>query len=160
MNRNETNINDQKAVIVPSTSGKIPTTSVLVQSEDKLMAKTSKEPTCVEKYVTEAQEPHKRKQKRVMKLKRHVSTAMNLSDDLFFHPKKLDARNIILRNGADKKTKLVHELSKQDEMIKAQGQDVTKKYQLLHSDLGKLLRYTSGDVGTPKNSESNSPDRV
>ena len=100
-----------------------------------------------------------RKQKRIMGIKRRGYSFGRQSDGLFYHPKKLDI--IPIRHGNNKKDKLVHELSKQDEMIKTQGQDLPKKkYQLIHADLEKLLRSTTGEPTTSNNLGAESPSRV
>lgn len=107
----------------------------------------------VDQLRMEAEDPTSRLKKRILGLKRRVSPTPRMCDDFECHPKKLSFEEIVSNN---KNSELVNELYKQDEMIKTQGHDLTKKYQLLHSDLGKLLRSTSGATNR---TSSNSPKR-
>lgn len=101
---------------------------------------------------------------RVHGLENHSAHGLQ-TEDLFHravHPNMMTmngneavSRNYLL--GAAKRKRMQLELFKQEDMIKTQGQGLQKKYQLIHSDLGKLLRSTP--MGSPCSSASGSPTR-
>lgn len=76
------------------------------------------------------------------------------------HPNKI--RELEVAKVAKKEKRVQHELFKQDDMIKLQGKGLQKRYQLIHSDLGKLLRSSSTTaMGSPcKSNSPASPSRV
>lgn len=101
---------------------------------------------------------------RIDGLKHHSSPRLQ-AEDLFHravHPNMMtiDGTEAVSKNsyrGAAKSKRLQQELFRQDDMIKSQGRGLQKKYQLIHSDLGKLLRSTQS--GSPCSSASSSPVR-
>jgi hypothetical protein len=109
----------------------------------------------IEEYRWAGQFPPMRRQRRILGLKNHASLSQAQSKDICYktvHPKNLDVKKILeLEKKSNKKSKLEEELSKQEHMIKRQQNcSLTKKYKLLHSDLGILLRSTSdGAVCSP-----------
>ena len=105
---------------------------------------------------------------RVDGLKRHAgfpSSQKHQPEDMFhrtIHPNKMNIEETVaVGNCSDKKAKckrIKQELFKQEDMIKVQAHALQKRYQLIHSDLGKLLRSTS--ARSPCSSASSSPTRV
>ena len=86
------------------------------------------------------------------------------TEDLFHrsvHPNTMTMNENVVavrKNITANKNRIRRELYKQDDMIKTQGRGLQKKYQLIHSDLGKLLRSTPMG-GSPCSSTSSSPAR-
>ena len=100
-------------------------------------------------------------------LKDHSSARRLQAEDLFHkavHPNMMtiDGAEIVSKNslrGTAKSKRMQRELFRQDDMIKSQGRGLQKKYQLIHSDLGKLLRTTQAGSPCSSSSTSSSPMR-
>jgi len=59
------------------------------------------------------------------------------------HPSKMQSLALLPPGPQAKNSIIQHELDKQEDMIQTQCRGLQKRYQLVHSDLGKLLRSTS-----------------
>ncbi|CAB9508066.1 expressed unknown protein [Seminavis robusta] len=119
-------------------------------------------PVSVEQLQMDMRDPAIHRLRRLAGLKRHHAATKKDSCYETVHPKALDIRGLV--DGKSKRIK--KELTKQDVMIKSQGQDLTKKYQLIHSDLGELLRSMSdgaspcGHGNSNNNDDNGSPHRL
>lgn len=140
----------------------------LVNGEMDIVRGNGKTPLTVEEVWANAKDPVKQKQRRFQGLKRHATYP--LTNDFRYqtvHPSKMDLRDLTFMDSGNKKyaqkrSKIYEEITKQERMIKTQGQDVkTKKYQLCESSLESLLRSAHRSWnGSSEGSSNSNPTRI